>query len=66
DLYATVGDEYPMALGSEPLEGLTENADPGYETIKISKASEETRQGNGVMEPDYESVGELGLNGEIS
>uniref|UniRef100_A0A671PEX9 Phosphoprotein membrane anchor with glycosphingolipid microdomains 1 n=2 Tax=Sinocyclocheilus anshuiensis TaxID=1608454 RepID=A0A671PEX9_9TELE len=31
DLYATVGDEYPMALGSQPPEGLTENADPGYE-----------------------------------
>ncbi|XP_073677834.1 phosphoprotein associated with glycosphingolipid-enriched microdomains 1 [Garra rufa] len=66
DLYATVGDEYPMALGSEPLEGLTENVDPGYETIKISKASEEAHQANGSVEPDYESVGELGLNGEIS
>uniref|UniRef100_A0A671QWG5 Phosphoprotein membrane anchor with glycosphingolipid microdomains 1 n=1 Tax=Sinocyclocheilus anshuiensis TaxID=1608454 RepID=A0A671QWG5_9TELE len=66
DLYATVGDEYPMALGSQPPEGLTENADPGYETIKISKASEEVHQGNGIVEPDYESVGELGLNGEIS
>ncbi len=66
DLYATVGDEYPMALDSQPLEGLTENADPGYETIKISKASEEAHQGNGIVEPDYESVGELGLNGEIS
>uniref|UniRef100_A0A8C1C2F6 Phosphoprotein membrane anchor with glycosphingolipid microdomains 1 n=1 Tax=Cyprinus carpio carpio TaxID=630221 RepID=A0A8C1C2F6_CYPCA len=66
DLYATVGDEYPMALGSQPPEGLTENADPGYETIKISKASEEAHQGNGIVEPDYESVGELGLKGEIS
>ncbi|XP_016093908.1 phosphoprotein associated with glycosphingolipid-enriched microdomains 1-like [Sinocyclocheilus grahami] len=66
DLYATVGDEYPMALGSQPPEGLTENADPGYETFKISKASEEAHQGNGIVEPDYESVGELGLNGEIS
>lgn len=66
DLYATVGDEYPIALGSQPPEGPTENADPGYETIKISKASEEAHQGNGIVEPDYESVGELGLNGEIS
>uniref|UniRef100_A0A8C2AJ34 Phosphoprotein membrane anchor with glycosphingolipid microdomains 1 n=1 Tax=Cyprinus carpio TaxID=7962 RepID=A0A8C2AJ34_CYPCA len=66
DLYATVGDEYPMALGSQPPAGLTENADPGYETIKISKASEEAHQGNGIVEPDYESVGELGLKGEIS
>lgn len=66
DLYATVGEEYPMALGSEPLEGLTENADPGYEAIKISKASEDAHQGSGIMEPDYESVGDLGLNGEIS
>ncbi|XP_067267403.1 phosphoprotein associated with glycosphingolipid-enriched microdomains 1 [Chanodichthys erythropterus] len=66
DLYATVGEDYPMALGSQPPEGLTENADPGYETIKIAKAAEEAHQGNGIVEPDYESVGELGLNGEIS
>ncbi|XP_016388627.1 phosphoprotein associated with glycosphingolipid-enriched microdomains 1-like [Sinocyclocheilus rhinocerous] len=66
DLYATVGDEYPMALGSQPPEGLTENADPGYETMNISKASEEAHQGNGIVEPDYESVGELDLNGDIS
>lgn len=66
DLYATVGDEYPMALGSQPPEGLTENADPAYETIKISKSAEEAHQGNGIGEPDYESVGELGLKGEIS
>ncbi|ROK35786.1 Phosphoprotein associated with glycosphingolipid-enriched microdomains 1 [Anabarilius grahami] len=66
DLYATVGDDYPMALGSQPPEGLTENADPGYETIKIAKAAEEAHQGNGIVEPDYESVGELGLNREIS
>ncbi|XP_051728435.1 phosphoprotein associated with glycosphingolipid-enriched microdomains 1 [Ctenopharyngodon idella] len=66
DLYATVGDDYPMALGSQPPEGLTENADPGYEAIKIAKATEEAHQGNGIVEPDYESVGELGLNGEIS
>lgn len=66
DLYATVGDDYPMALGPPPPEGLTENADPGYEAIKIAKATEEAHQGNGIVEPDYESVGELGLNGEIS
>ncbi|XP_056335781.1 phosphoprotein associated with glycosphingolipid-enriched microdomains 1 [Danio aesculapii] len=66
DLYATVGDEYSMAPGSQPSEGLTENAEPGYETIKISKASEEAHLGNGIVEPDYESVGELGLNGDIS
>ncbi|XP_059365767.1 phosphoprotein associated with glycosphingolipid-enriched microdomains 1-like [Carassius carassius] len=66
DLYATVGEESPMALGSQPPEGLTENADPGYETIKTSKASEEAHQGNGIVEPDYESVGELCLNVEIS
>ncbi|XP_026113312.1 phosphoprotein associated with glycosphingolipid-enriched microdomains 1-like [Carassius auratus] len=66
DLYTTGGDENPMALGSQPQEGLTENADPGYETIKTSKASEEAHQGNGIVEPDYESVGELCLNVEIS
>lgn len=66
DLYATVGDEYSMVSGSQPSEGLTENAEPGYETIKISKASEEAHLGNGIVEPDYESVGELGLNGDIS
>lgn len=66
DLYASVGDDYPMALGSQPPEGLTQNADPAYETIKISKAAEEAHQSNGVGEPDYESLGDLGLNGDIS
>ncbi|XP_067281052.1 phosphoprotein associated with glycosphingolipid-enriched microdomains 1 [Pseudorasbora parva] len=66
DLYATVGEDYTVALGSQSPEGLTENAEPGYETIKVSKAAEEAHQGNGIMEPDYESVGELGLNGDIS
>ncbi|KAG1947168.1 phosphoprotein associated with glycosphingolipid-enriched microdomains 1-like [Pimephales promelas] len=66
DLYATVGDDYPMALGSQPPDGIAENADPAYETIKISKATEEDHQGNGIGEPQYESVGELGLNGDIS
>ncbi|KTG41231.1 hypothetical protein cypCar_00001682 [Cyprinus carpio] len=66
DLYATVGDENPMALGSQHPEGLTENTDPGYESIKIFKASEEAHQDNGIVEPDYESVEVLGLNVEIS
>ncbi|XP_057210581.1 phosphoprotein associated with glycosphingolipid-enriched microdomains 1 isoform X2 [Triplophysa rosa] len=65
DLYATVREEFPLSPGSQPLE-LTENGEPGYESIKIPKAAEEDHQGNGTVEPDYESVGELGLSREIS
>lgn len=65
DLYATVRDEFPISPGSQPPE-LTENGEPGYESIKIPKAAEEAHQGNGTVEPDYESVGELGLSREIS
>lgn len=65
DLYATVRDEFPISPGFPPQE-LTENTEPGYESIKIPKAAEEGHQGNGTVEPDYESVGELGLNREIS
>nr|XP_055075734.1 phosphoprotein associated with glycosphingolipid-enriched microdomains 1 [Misgurnus anguillicaudatus]XP_055075735.1 phosphoprotein associated with glycosphingolipid-enriched microdomains 1 [Misgurnus anguillicaudatus]XP_055075736.1 phosphoprotein associated with glycosphingolipid-enriched microdomains 1 [Misgurnus anguillicaudatus] len=66
DLYATVRDEFPIAPGSQSQEELTENGEPGYESIKIPKAVEETDQSNGKVEPDYESVGELDLNKEIS
>lgn len=61
ELYASVRDMYP----SPPEEKSTENTDPGYETIKIPKSSEEEeQQGNGHMESDYASVGELDLNRE--
>lgn len=65
DLYATVRDEFPISPGSQPLE-LTENGEPGYESITIPKVAEEALQGNGTVEPDYESVGELDLSREIS
>ncbi|TRY84379.1 hypothetical protein DNTS_025467 [Danionella cerebrum] len=60
ELYATVGEEF-----SHTLEGLIENRDPAYETIKIAKTAEDASHSNGIMEPDYESVGELGLNGDL-
>ncbi|XP_051519883.1 phosphoprotein associated with glycosphingolipid-enriched microdomains 1-like [Myxocyprinus asiaticus] len=66
DLYAKVRDESPLAPGSQPQEELVENSDPGYETIRIPKTAEEARQGNGIAEPDYESVAELGLTRDIS
>ncbi|XP_051991113.1 phosphoprotein associated with glycosphingolipid-enriched microdomains 1-like [Xyrauchen texanus] len=66
DLYAKVMDEYPLAHGSQPREELVENSDPGYETIKIPKTADGSPQGNGIAEPDYESLAELGLTSDIS
>lgn len=66
DLYATVRDVFLSPPGEQPQEESMENPDPGYETIKIPKTVEEGQQGNGEVEPDYESVGELGLNREMS
>ncbi|KAL6456893.1 hypothetical protein MHYP_G00338560 [Metynnis hypsauchen] len=66
DLYATVRDVYPSPPGEQPQEEPTESVDPGYETIKIPKTAEESQQGDGQVEPDYETVGELGLNRETS
>ncbi|XP_026785500.3 phosphoprotein associated with glycosphingolipid-enriched microdomains 1 [Pangasianodon hypophthalmus] len=63
ELYATVRDMYP----SPPAEQPAENTDHGYETIKIAKSVEdEGQQDNGLVEPDYANVGELGLNSETS
>lgn len=77
DLYATVRDFYtqPEELlpGEDPL---LESTDPGYETIRIPKTSssdDDRRMGleaegsdAAKTEPDYESVGELGLSREMS
>lgn len=81
DLYATVRDIYAQpdeGRGGDEL--ASESADPGYETIRIPKqtsssSDEERRAGpegdgegpdGGKAEPDYESVGELGLGRETS
>ncbi|XP_004549261.2 phosphoprotein associated with glycosphingolipid-enriched microdomains 1 isoform X1 [Maylandia zebra] len=68
DLYATVRDIY-----SQPDEpGPADSTDPGYETIRIPKTNssedEHRAEGSdvGKAEPDYESVGELGLGPEMS
>ncbi|XP_072532104.1 phosphoprotein associated with glycosphingolipid-enriched microdomains 1 isoform X2 [Salminus brasiliensis] len=66
DLYATVRDVFPSPPSEQPQVESMENQDPGYETIKIPKTVEEGQQGNGEVEPDYETVGELGLNRETS
>ncbi|KAM4630404.1 phosphoprotein associated with glycosphingolipid-enriched microdomains 1 [Polymixia lowei] len=78
DLYATVRDIYPQADGPQPGEDpLLDSPDPGYETIRIPKTGSTDdghRAGLGGVEasdatkaePDYESVGELGLNRETS
>ncbi|XP_039978629.1 phosphoprotein associated with glycosphingolipid-enriched microdomains 1 isoform X2 [Xiphias gladius] len=77
DLYATVRDIYPQPdepqLGEDPI---LDGTDPGYETIRIPKTSssdDDHREGLGAegsdtakAEPDYESVGELGLGRETS
>nr|XP_046273660.1 phosphoprotein associated with glycosphingolipid-enriched microdomains 1 [Scatophagus argus]XP_046273661.1 phosphoprotein associated with glycosphingolipid-enriched microdomains 1 [Scatophagus argus]XP_046273662.1 phosphoprotein associated with glycosphingolipid-enriched microdomains 1 [Scatophagus argus]XP_046273663.1 phosphoprotein associated with glycosphingolipid-enriched microdomains 1 [Scatophagus argus] len=76
DLYATVRDIYTQP--DEPLSGedpVLDSTDPGYETIRIPKTSsgDDHRAGLGEegsdaakAEPDYESVGELGLGRETS
>uniref|UniRef100_A0A1A8H5B7 ZDB-PUB-030905-1 n=1 Tax=Nothobranchius korthausae TaxID=1143690 RepID=A0A1A8H5B7_9TELE len=71
DLYATVRDIYSHP--DEPLPG-EDTSDPCYESIRIPKTSssdddqrveaEGTDAAKG--EPDYESVGELGLRQDIS
>lgn len=72
DLYATVRDIY--AQPDEPQ--LRESTDPGYETIRIPKTNDSDgdprarlgAEGSDAAktEPDYESVGELGLSREGS
>lgn len=81
DLYATVRDIYAQPDEAQSGDGpASESADPGYETIRIPKqtsssSDEERRVGpegegegpdGGKAEPDYESVGELGLGRETS
>lgn len=77
DLYATVRDIYTQPDETQPGEDPTlDSTDPGYETIRIPKPSSsdgEHRAGQGAegsdaakAEPDYESVGELGLGREMS
>ncbi|XP_050922872.1 phosphoprotein associated with glycosphingolipid-enriched microdomains 1 isoform X1 [Lates calcarifer] len=78
DLYATVRDIYtqpdePQPIGEDPV---LDSTDPGYETIRIPKtgsSDDGCRAGLGAegsdaakAEPDYESVGELGLGRETS
>ncbi|XP_029975974.1 phosphoprotein associated with glycosphingolipid-enriched microdomains 1 [Salarias fasciatus] len=77
DLYATVRDIYaqpddPRAGDDPPPDGT----DPGYETIRIPKTGslDDVRRAapgaegadSAKTEPDYESVGELGLSRETS
>lgn len=80
DLYATVRDIYPQPDGPRPGEDPTlDSPDPGYETIRIPKTASaedgcraglraELGEGSEATEaePDYESVGEMGLNREMS
>lgn len=77
DLYATVNDILPHQPHLEDDPVLDSN-DPGYETIRIPKtgSSDDEHGSRGVTgaegsevtkpEPDYESVGELGLSREMS
>lgn len=70
DLYATVHDIY--ARPDEPQSGEEpplDCSDPGYESIRIpNTGSSDDDHGAGIAkpEPDYESVGELGLSREMS
>lgn len=77
DLYATVRDIYAQPDEPQPGEDpVLDSTDPGYETIRIPKTSsldDDHRAGPGAegsdagkAEPDYESVGELGLGRETS
>ncbi|XP_070702510.1 phosphoprotein associated with glycosphingolipid-enriched microdomains 1 [Pempheris klunzingeri] len=77
DLYATVRDIYSQPDEPQPREDpILDGTDPGYETIRIPKtgsSDDELRAGLGAegsdaakAEPDYESVGELGLDRETS
>ncbi|KAK5911214.1 hypothetical protein CgunFtcFv8_005409 [Champsocephalus gunnari] len=73
DLYATVRDIYAQPDEPEQDEepGM-DGTDPGYETIHIPKtsSSDYDRRAEGSdaaqPEPDYESVGEMGLSRETS
>ncbi|KAI4818140.1 hypothetical protein KUCAC02_011501 [Chaenocephalus aceratus] len=73
DLYATVRDIYAQPDEPEQDEepGM-DGTDPGYETIHIPKtsSSDDDRRAEGSdaaqPEPDYESVGEMGLSRETS
>ncbi|KAM4539439.1 phosphoprotein associated with glycosphingolipid-enriched microdomains 1 [Odontesthes bonariensis] len=77
DLYATVRDIYsqPDEPRADEDPGL-DSTDPCYETIRIPKtrsSDDDRRAGVGAegadgpkAEPDYESVGELGLDREMS
>ncbi|XP_061764478.1 phosphoprotein associated with glycosphingolipid-enriched microdomains 1 isoform X1 [Nerophis ophidion] len=62
DLYATVHDVYAQP-GEKPC--AAGGADPGYESIRIPKNGSLDEEG-AKAEPDYESVGELGLSRETS
>lgn len=74
DLYATVRDIYTQPDEPQPSEDSV--LDSTYETIRIPKTSssdDDHRAGLGAegsdaatAEPDYESVGELGLGREMS
>ena len=77
DLYATVRDIYTQPDEPQPSEDPTlDGTDPAYETIRIPKTSssdddcragEEAEKADAAKaEPDYESVGELGLPPEMS
>lgn len=77
DLYATVRDIYTQPEEPPPEEdSVMDSTDPGYETIRIPKTNssdDDGRAGSGAegsdaakAEPDYESVGELGLSREAS
>lgn len=77
DLYATVRDIYAQPDEPRPdEEPASDSTDPGYESIRMPKTSssdDEHRAGAeaegsdaGKGEPDYESVGELGLGREMS
>lgn len=76
DLYATVNDFYPHPPPhqQEDNDPILDSMDPGYETIRLPKTSTSSEDGTGAEgsdtttkpEPDYESVGDLGLGREMS
>uniref|UniRef100_UPI0037E70785 phosphoprotein associated with glycosphingolipid-enriched microdomains 1 n=1 Tax=Semicossyphus pulcher TaxID=241346 RepID=UPI0037E70785 len=78
DLYATVRDIYNQPDDEPRLreDPNLDSMDPGYESIRIPKTSSSDDDHKvglgaegadaGASEPDYESVGELGLGSEMS
>lgn len=77
DLYATVRDIYTEPNEPQPGEDpILDSTDPGYEPIcvpKTNSSDDNHKAGLGAgasdaakAEPDYESVGELGLGQETS